>query len=100
MPASAKKPAVAKKLPAVPESKIKIQKTKLTLKAKLLKLKKRRHAVLVKRRIENFHRAEKYEEEYKKLAKNEINLERSSKKEGSYYIPAEPKLAFVVRIRG
>lgn len=34
------------------------------------------------------------------MAKREITLQRNAKKTGDFYVPAEPKLAFVVRIRG
>ena len=29
-----------------------------------------------------------------------LRLQRDAKKDGNYYVPAEPKLAFVMRIRG
>ncbi|KAA0192706.1 Large subunit ribosomal protein L7e, partial [Fasciolopsis buskii] len=45
-------------------------------------------------------RAEKYLHEYRRAARREINLIRDAKKAGNFYVPAEPKLAFVVRIRG
>ncbi|CAH8565577.1 unnamed protein product [Schistosoma mattheei] len=45
-------------------------------------------------------RAEKYMHEYRRMAKREITLQRNAKKTGDFYVPAEPKLAFVVRIRG
>merc|ERR1712029_268412 len=32
--------------------------------------------------------------------RDEIRLKRDAKKDGNYYVPAEPKLAFVMRIRG
>merc|ERR1711881_30312 len=47
-----------------------------------------------------FKRAEKYAKEYKDQERDEIRLQRDAKKEGNYYVPAEPKLAFVMRIRG
>lgn len=100
MPAAAKTTTGAKKLPAVPESKLKLVKkhnSARVLKLKL-KLKNRVHALLKKK--QNFQRAENYAKEYKKLALNEITQKREAKKAGSYYIPGEEKLAFVIRIRG
>merc|ERR1712203_179120 len=51
-------------------------------------------------RKEVFKRAEKYVKEYKNKERDEIRLARDAKKEGNYYVPSEPKLAFVIRIRG
>ncbi|CAL8075304.1 unnamed protein product [Calicophoron daubneyi] len=45
-------------------------------------------------------RAESYLHEYRKAARKEITELRNAKKFGNFYVPAEPKLAFVVRIRG
>lgn len=38
--------------------------------------------------------------EYKKLENDHIRLRREAKASGSFYVPAEPKVAFVMRIRG
>jgi len=32
--------------------------------------------------------------------RDEIRLARNAKKAGDFYIPPEPKLAFIIRIRG
>merc|ERR1719453_189626 len=45
-------------------------------------------------------RAETYVAEYTKLENDAIRLRREAKAKGSYYVPGEPDLAFVVRIRG
>ncbi|MCJ1442369.1 MAG: 60S ribosomal protein L7 [Stictis urceolatum] len=47
-----------------------------------------------------FKRAEKYVKEYRDAEREKIRLSRVAKQEGSYYVPAEPKLVFVVRIKG
>lgn len=47
-----------------------------------------------------FKRAETYVKEYRDAEREKIRLARLSRKEGSYYVPAEPKLVFVVRIKG
>merc|ERR1712060_607123 len=47
-----------------------------------------------------FKRAEKYAKEYQDQERDEIRLRREARKEGNYYVPADPKLAFVMRIRG
>merc|ERR1711902_447957 len=53
-----------------------------------------------KKRVEIFKRAEKYVKEYTRIKRDEIRLAREAKKEGNYYVPSEPKFAFVIRIRG
>jgi hypothetical protein len=47
-----------------------------------------------------FKRAEQYVKEYRQRERDEIRLRREAKKNGNYYIPDEPRLALVVRIRG
>jgi large subunit ribosomal protein L7e len=47
-----------------------------------------------------FKRAEKYVKEYRDAEREKIRLSRLSKRDGSFYVPAEPKLVFVVRIKG
>jgi large subunit ribosomal protein L7e len=47
-----------------------------------------------------FKRAETYAREYKDAEREQIRLNRLAKKEGNFYVPAQPKLVFVVRIKG
>merc|ERR1712105_57417 len=47
-----------------------------------------------------FKRAEKYVREYKARESDLLRLRRQAKKNGNYYVEPEPKLAFVLRIRG
>ncbi|KAL8637460.1 MAG: hypothetical protein Q9228_005266 [Teloschistes exilis] len=47
-----------------------------------------------------FKRAESYVKEYRDAEREKIRLSRLSKQEGSYYVPAENRLVFVVRIKG
>ncbi|KAL9613669.1 MAG: hypothetical protein Q9167_001798 [Letrouitia subvulpina] len=47
-----------------------------------------------------FKRAESYVKEYRDAEREKIRLSRLSKQNGTYYVPAEPKLVFVVRIKG
>lgn len=47
-----------------------------------------------------FKRAEKYVKEYRDQEREKIRLNRLSKQEDSFYVPAEEKLVFVVRIKG
>jgi len=53
-----------------------------------------------KKREVIFTRAEKYVKEYRDAEREKIRLSREAKKSDSLYVPAEAKLAFVVRIKG
>jgi len=62
---------------------------------------------LIKTRKENkekrkviFKRAESYVKEYLAKEKDEVRLRREAKANNSFYVPAEAKLAFVIRIKG
>merc|ERR1711913_139370 len=52
------------------------------------------------KRVDIFKRAEKHVKEYITKEKDEIRLIREARKAGNYYVQAEPKFAFVIRIRG
>lgn len=47
-----------------------------------------------------FKRAEQYVKEYKQKEREEIRLRRVAKSKGDFYVPAQPKVAFVIRLRG
>jgi len=47
-----------------------------------------------------FKRAERYAREYSAAEKKDIRLKRIARATGSFYVPDDPKLAIVVRIRG
>ena len=47
-----------------------------------------------------FKRAEQYVKEYRDAEREKVRLTRLAKQQGSFYVPAEPKLVFVVRIKG
>merc|ERR1712154_166834 len=83
--------ADTKKLPKVPETLLKKRKARAEAKAKALKAAEvnKKKAQLKKGII--FKRAEKYVRKYKA---------REAEKMGNYYVESEPKLAFVLRIRG
>jgi large subunit ribosomal protein L7e len=44
--------------------------------------------------------AQKYDEEYTKAEREAIENRRKAKAEGGFFVPAEPKIALVIRIRG
>jgi large subunit ribosomal protein L7e len=47
-----------------------------------------------------FKSAEKYIKEYRQLEKQSVILRRQAKSTGNFFVPAEAKFAFVMRIRG
>lgn len=47
-----------------------------------------------------FKRADEYVKEYLHAEREEIRLKREARKSGDFYVPAEPKVYFVVRIKG
>merc|ERR1712168_480950 len=88
------------KVPAVPETMLKRQKNLERVKsARAIAVVKRRKALKEKRRVV-YKRALQYAKEYKAKERDEIRLRRMAKRDGNFYVPAEAKLAFVIRIRG
>jgi len=89
-----------KKLPAVPETILK--KRKRAAEARALRAKEALKAKVDRKakKVAAFQRAEKYCKEYREQERDQIRLKREAKKEGNFYVPSEPKLAFVMRIRG
>lgn len=100
----ATKPAAAgtkdKKLPAVPESKLKDAKRRLTTRGSLLLRKRITKSKIALRKRQNLVRAERYTRTYLKLNRDVIEKAREAKKAGNIYIEERPKVAFVIRIRG
>ena len=47
-----------------------------------------------------FKRADQYVKEYLSKEKEEIRLKREARKTGDFYVPAQPKVYFVIRIKG
>jgi len=47
-----------------------------------------------------FKRAESFVKEYRTREREEIRLKRVARAAGDFYVPAQPKVYFVVRIRG
>ncbi|KAL1280413.1 hypothetical protein QQF64_015013 [Cirrhinus molitorella] len=89
-----------KKVPSVPESLLKRRQRFAAIKAVRLKNKV---AIKKARKVTRkliFKRAEAYHKEYREMYRREIRMSRMARKVGNYYVPAEPKLAFVIRIRG
>ena len=56
--------------------------------------------MLWKARLLIYEKTKHYHKEYGYMYRNEIWMARMARKTGNFYVPAEPKLAFVIRIRG
>lgn len=84
----------------VPETLLKKRKSQEKAQADKLAAAKERKEAQKKKREVIFKRAEQYVKEYRDAEREHIRLAREAKKEGSFYVPAEPKLVFVVRIKG
>jgi len=89
-----------KKLPAVPETLLKKRKIRAAVRAATEKRRVKVTKAAKEKRQVIFKRAEHYLQQYRRHQKQEIALKRNAKKVGNFYVPAEPKLAFVMRIRG
>merc|ERR1712183_349220 len=85
--------------PAVPETILKRQKNLERVRAAAIATVKRKKALKAKRGVV-YKRAAAYAKEYRAKERDEIRLRRMAKRDGNFYVPAEAKLAFVIRIRG
>jgi len=59
----------------------------------------RKKANVIKRKV-IFQNAEKYHKEYMLMEKDNVRLARQAKQSGHFFVPADAKVALVVRIRG
>merc|ERR1712137_1239828 len=84
----------------VPESVLKKQKTQETLAAKSEAQRKANKIKRKQNRREIYKRAKNYAKEYHALERAEIAARRQAKDGGNFYVPAEAKVAVVIRIRG
>ncbi|KAF1772801.1 Cytochrome f large domain [Phytophthora cactorum] len=91
-------PAAPKVL--VPESILKKRRTLEQVKAKRVAKAAADRVHRKKVRQIAFKSAEKYVKEYRQLEKQAVTLRRQAKSTGNFYVPAEAKFAFVIRIRG
>uniref|UniRef100_A0A7S1BZS4 Ribosomal protein L30 ferredoxin-like fold domain-containing protein n=2 Tax=Corethron hystrix TaxID=216773 RepID=A0A7S1BZS4_9STRA len=87
-------------MPSVPESLLKKQATraKIAEEAKLAQL-----AAKAKKKVDKVEfiaNSKKYREEYEKTERDAIDARRQAKANGGFFVPAEPKVAIVIRIRG
>ncbi|KAI8330716.1 ribosomal protein L30, ferredoxin-like fold domain-containing protein [Chlamydoabsidia padenii] len=84
----------------VPETLLKKQKSESADAAKAAAAKAELRKAKIQKRREIFNRAAKYHKEYQANERNQIRLRRQAKSNGNYFVEAQPKLVFVVRIRG
>ncbi|CAK6438791.1 unnamed protein product [Pipistrellus nathusii] len=89
-----------KKVPAVPETLKKKRRNFAELKIKRLRKKFAQKMLRKARRKLIYEKAKHYHKEYRQMYRTEIRMARMARKAGNFYVPAEPKMAFVIRIRG
>ncbi|KAL1982789.1 hypothetical protein VTN96DRAFT_905 [Rasamsonia emersonii] len=84
----------------VPETLLKKRKSQEQARAaRRAELEKKKQANKEKRAV-IFKRAEAYVKEYREAEREKIRLAREARKQGTFYVPDEPKLVFVIRIKG
>eukprot|EP01134_Creolimax_fragrantissima_P005424 CFRG5424T1 len=86
--------------PGVPESFAKKQKALEAVQAQRAEASIASKKALKEKRRNIFKKAQKYEKEYTLADKQEVRLRRQARANGNFYVPAEAKVMFVVRIRG
>jgi len=84
----------------VPETLLKKRKSQEKAQAERLAAAKEKKEAQKKKREVICKRAEQYVKEYREAEREKIRLSRQAKKEGSFYVPAETRLVFVIRIKG
>ncbi|KAN0069986.1 Ribosomal protein L30, ferredoxin-like fold domain containing protein [Elaphomyces granulatus] len=84
----------------IPETLLKKRKSQEQARAaRRAELEKKKQANKEKRAV-IFKRAESYVKEYRDAEREKIRLARLSRQQGTFYVPDEPRLVFVVRIKG
>ncbi|KAF6130968.1 hypothetical protein HJG60_007896 [Phyllostomus discolor] len=91
--------AEEKKVPARPETLKKKQRNFTKLKIKHLRKKFAQKMLQKTRRKLIYENAKHYHKEYRQMYRSEIRMAIMARKAGNFCVPAEPKLAFVIRIR-
>merc|ERR1719297_73750 len=92
--------AEANPIPGVPETLLKRRKNLERIKASRAVANLKAKKLRAEKRGVYFKRAEQYVKEYRAKEQDLIRMKRLAKKTGNFYVPAEAKLAFVIRIRG
>ena len=89
-----------KKVPPKPEGLKKKEERDQKIANALREMREKRRAANTTKRNELLARVQKYEVDYKNATNAELNARREAKLSGQIHVPAEAKIAFVVRIRG
>ncbi|KAL4983268.1 ribosomal protein L30, ferredoxin-like fold domain-containing protein [Aspergillus falconensis] len=84
----------------VPETLLKKRKSQEQARAAAREEAAKKKAANKEKRAAIFKRAESYVQEYRNAEREKIRLARVARQEGNFYVPEEPKLVFVVRIKG
>lgn len=84
----------------VPETLLKKRKSQEQARAAAREEAAKKKAANKEKRAVIFKRAESYVQEYRNAEREKIRLARVARQEGNFYVPEEPKLIFVVRIKG
>ena len=88
------------KVPPKPEGLKKKEERDTKIAASLKELREKRRAANKTKRAELLKRIQANEASYKKATQDETNARRNAKLTGQIHVPAQPKVAFVIRIRG
>jgi 60S ribosomal protein uL30 len=94
------KGVAVKKRPSVPETLAKKKKLNAERKARGLRLRLLVAKKRADKRRDIFKRAEKYAKEYRMKDLDDLRCARQARKAGNFYVADQPKVAFVIRIRG
>ena len=89
-----------KKVPPKPEALKKKEERNQKIAASLKQLREKRRADNKTKRSELLKRIQANEDAYRKSTQAEVQARRDAKKNGQIHVPAQPKVAFVIRIRG
>ncbi|KAI4564780.1 hypothetical protein MJG53_015792 [Ovis ammon polii x Ovis aries] len=89
-----------KKVSAVPGTLKRKRKNFTELKIKRLRKKFAQKMLQKAKRKLIYEKAKHSHKEYRQMYRTEIRMARMARKAGNFYVPMEPKLAFVTRIRG
>lgn len=89
-----------KVVPPKPEGLVKKEARDAKISAALKELREKRRAENKNQRAAILKRAQKYEADHLAAEQSEITARRNAKITGQIHVPAQPRLAFVVRIRG
>jgi len=84
----------------VPENILKKRKAFQKTKEQRLEAKRKARKDKLLKRQKIFKRAEQYVKEYRQMEKAQVFYKRQARSVGNFYVPPEPKLAFVIRIKG